>query len=221
MSEVKIRRSQRFFNSFILTFYDLMLYRCIAQYFWGCKPARLVKFYSDNLSGKHLDVGVGSGYLLRHGIKNPKDIDLSLMDLNENCLNKTEQAIYPIQAKTYQRNILVDIEGIPESYQSISVNYVMHCVPGSFKEKGIAFKHLKKLLRDDGILFGSSVVSKGVKKPCHSAVLMWVFNTIGLFDNSNDSLEDLTSVLKQYFKHVEIVESGPTVLFRVSDHELR
>jgi len=195
-----------------------MLYRCIANVFWKCKPEDLVRFYRDNLSSVHMDVGVGTGYLLRHSIDDATAVDLSLMDLNENCLNKTEKNIFPLKVKKYQRNILNEINSISEKYTSVSINYVMHCVPGDFKEKGIAFDNLKKLLDDKGVIFGSSVISLGVRKPFHSAALMWVFNAIGLFDNSNDSLEDLRGALNRNFAFVEIIESGPTVLFRASDY---
>lgn len=60
----KLRRSQRYFNKGTLFFYDLLLYGVISKYAWGCSIQRLDSHYKKYTRGKHLEVGVGTGFLL-------------------------------------------------------------------------------------------------------------------------------------------------------------
>nr|WP_139347998.1 hypothetical protein [Nocardia donostiensis] len=54
------------------------------------------------------------------------------------------------------------LDPVPEAagtgFNSIGLNLVMHCVPGTFAEKGVAFEHLARVLSDDGVLFGSTIL---------------------------------------------------------------
>jgi hypothetical protein len=103
-------------------------------------------------------------------------------------------------------------------YDSIGFNYVLHCVNGDYKEKGVVFGNLKKLLKDKGVLFGSAVLqttqSYGI-----AILLMKILNKIGVFNSANDQFEDLERALKKHFRYVSIDISSSVALFAVSDDE--
>jgi len=209
----KVEKSQKIYTKQTLDVYDFWVHYISNNYAWKCTSKKLLKHYNNNISNNHLDVGVGTGYLLNKcsfGIENPR---VGLMDLNEYCLNKTAQKIKRYNPITYKRNILEKINFEDKKYDSICVNYVMHCIPGNFKEKGIVFNNLKKLLNDDGVLFGSTVLSENVSKNLFAKFLMRIYNYKGIFNNSLDNEVDLRSELLKYFDVVNINIIGCVALF--------
>lgn len=212
----KTRTSQSYFNPFLLLFYDLALYRFISPYLWGCSSQLLIKRYNALCRSKHLETGVGTGYLLAHC--NAPIEKLGLLDLSQACLDKTARRLDHLNPDAWRRNILMPIEGIEEKYQSLSINYVMHCVPGSYTDKGVAFKHLKDLLLDGGILFGASVVRTDQSNLLAKG-LMALLNRIGVFNNSKDIVGDLEVELRSNFKYVQMERRSASVLFFATDSE--
>ena len=91
----------------------------------------------------------------------------------------------------------------------------MHCVPGTFAEKGIAFRRLTKLLFDHGVLFGTSVLSEGVNKNLLARPFMWLMNTIGVFNNRRDNEMELKSALEACGKLVYFEIVGVTAFFAI------
>lgn len=93
----------------------------------------------------------------------------------------------------------------------------MHCVPGSFKEKGIAFSNLATLLAPGGTLFGTTVLSQDVPKNLLARPFMWLMNALGVFNNRNDSARDLEMYMRDHFDIVEFQIIGVTGLFAVKN----
>ncbi len=212
----KTRTSQSYFNPFLLLFYDFMLYRFISPYLWGCSSQLLVERYNVLCRNKHLETGVGTGYLLKKC--NAPIEKLGLMDLSQACLDKTARRLSHLKPDVWRRNILTPIEGIDQKYQSLSINYVMHCVPGNYTSKGVAFKHLKTLLLDDGVLFGASVI-KTDQSNFIAKSFMALLNTLGVFNNTKDTVDDLEAELRRHFKYSHIERRSASVLFIATDCE--
>lgn len=212
-TERQLQTSQRYFNRLSLQFYDLVLYHFVSKHAWGCSTALLDAHYAQHVSANHLEVGVGTGYLLdrvRFPTPTPR---LTLMDFSASCLEKTGKRVARYQPQAVRQNILQPVTADLEKFDSIAINYVLHCVPGSFREKGIAFAHLKPLLNEGGVLFGSTVLAKGVPLNPLARGLLWLFNAIGIFINRDDSLEDLSAALNQNFAEVDLKVVGCTAVF--------
>lgn len=217
----KLKASQAYFNPLLLYFYDWVVFSFVAKNIWGVSVKQLLERYEQLVRKTHLEVGVGTGYLLDK--LNPVDTNIDLMDLSESCLEKTRSRLTRFKPATYIHNILEpytnkanNLEG---RYQSLSLNFVMHCVPGDFKEKSVAFRHLKKLLADDGVLFGVSVVAQDNKANPLAKPVMWLLNAIGLFNNSNDHPGDLRSGLEVHFRYVSVKVVSASVFFIATDDE--
>ncbi|ABC28413.1 SAM-dependent methyltransferase [Hahella chejuensis KCTC 2396] len=215
----RVKLSQRYFNPLTLAVYDLALFGFIDKYAWGCPTERVLRHYRDHLSANHLEVGVGSGYLLDHSTFPSKEPRLALMDLSESCLQKTSRRLTRYHPQCYRRNILQPVEIGAPGFDSIAVNYVMHCVPGNFERKGEAFGHLSHLLNDDGVLFGSTVLSVGVEKDMFTRLCMSSLNKAGVFCNEEDCATALHDVLRRYFNHVEMEIVGCVALFACRDRK--
>lgn len=214
--EKRTKKSQHFFNPILLSIYDFFLFNFISPYLWGCNKKQLINRYRLLCSDKHLEVGVGTGYLLDR--VSPAIRHLALMDLNINCLEKSQKRLKRYAPTLWRQNILLPIENIDERFNSISVNYVMHCVAGSYKTKGVAFGHLKSLLNENGILFGASVI-KTNDSSYPARLLMNLLNALGVFNNSGDTVKDLTSSLQSQFRFSTIIYQDSSVLFIATDSE--
>ncbi|MCX4026076.1 class I SAM-dependent methyltransferase [Endozoicomonas sp. SM1973] len=211
----QVEKSQKYFNKLSLFFYDWILYGIISKYAWGCSTIRLDEHYRNYISNNHLEVGVGTGFLLNRVKFQSGDVRLGLMDLSQSCLQKTAKKVARYQPEIYQQNLLEPITNPIEPFDSISINYVMHCVPGGFKEKGIVFKHLKSLLNENGALFGTTVLFQGVPKGLFAKLVLAIMNKLGVFNNKHDSLEELRDCLSSNFSHVDLQVEGCTAVFVV------
>jgi 2-polyprenyl-3-methyl-5-hydroxy-6-metoxy-1,4-benzoquinol methylase len=212
--QLKIEKSQQYFNKLSLFFYDAILYGVISKYAWGCSIARLDAHYARHASANHLEVGVGTGFLLNR-VRFPDPPRLALMDLSAECLEKTRRKVARYTPATYVQNILEPVAHQIDKFDSISINYVMHCVPGSFKEKGVAFSNLAVLLAPGATLFGTTVLSQHVHKNVLARPFMWLMNALGVFNNRNDSARELEAYLREHFQVVQFELAGVTAFFAV------
>jgi len=93
-------------------------------------------------------------------------------------------------------------------------NYLLHCLPGNFLSKGVVFENLKPLLGDDGgVIFGTTILGKDVRRNVLAKALMWIYNAKGIFSNVDDNAADLASVLKDNFGDYAIRIEGCVAFF--------
>ncbi|EHC89260.1 SAM-dependent methyltransferases YbcY [Salmonella enterica subsp. enterica serovar Rubislaw str. A4-653] len=68
------------YNPFTLSLYDWWVLNISNKYAWKCPTdTRLLPFFLHHMGETHLDIGVGTGYYLKHA---PATHAISLMDLN-------------------------------------------------------------------------------------------------------------------------------------------
>lgn len=211
----KTKLSQNYFNKVSLIFYDLILYGVISKYAWGSSIARLDSHYKKYVRSNHLEVGVGTGFLLNRVAFDSIQPRLALMDLSRDCLEKTKLKVSRYAPETYIQNLLEPIGYDIPQFESIGVNYVMHCVPGNLIEKSIAFSHLQPLLSKEGVLFGTTVLSEDVHKNLLAKPVMWFLNFLGIFNNRGDNARDLKNYFENNFHLIEFEVIGVTAFFAV------
>jgi ubiquinone/menaquinone biosynthesis C-methylase UbiE len=193
---------QAAYSSSFLKFYDLLVLGFNNHFAWRCPTTVLVEHYNAHVSADHLDVGVGTGYFLDRCRFPRSDPRLVLMDLNSNSLSAASRRVARYRPETVLRNVLepIDMEGEP--FSSIGLNLLLHCVPGSLKEKAIAFDRLRVHLRPGGVIFGATVLSVGVERNRLARATMRLYTAKGIFHNDQDSLADLQAVLEERFVDV-------------------
>jgi hypothetical protein len=211
----RTRRSQRYFNSLTLFFYDFILYGIVSRFAWGSSTQRLDAHYRTYASANHLEVGVGTGYLLNRVVFASNRPRVALMDLSVACLERARRKVARHAPAIYIQNLLEPVRAAIPAFDSISVNYVMHCIPGGFKEKGVALAHLAPLLSAQGVLSGTTVLSEGVAKNLLARPAMWLLNLLGVFNNRRDSAQDLKIFPAQNFQVLEFEVVGVTAYFAV------
>lgn len=204
---------QRVYNRFTLSLYDLILFKICTGPIWGCSTDKLLQQYNDNISNNHLDVGVGSGYLLDKCQFPTAQPQLALMDLNEASLSYTANRLRRYNPTTYRRNILAPIALDGAKYDSIGLNYLLHCLPGNIVEKSVVFDHLYQHLQPGGVIFGTTILGSGIKANYVAKRLMKIYNKKQVFCNAADDLASFKQSLASRYADFSLNVQGCAVMF--------
>jgi hypothetical protein len=200
------------FSRGMLKYYDRLLeFTC--HRVWHCPIQRTLELYRRHLSSNHLEVGVGTGYFLEHSRFPGPEPRLALLDLSPHCLQRTATRLSRYTPEVYRANALAPIELSVRRFDSIAMNYVLHCMPGAIPGKGAAFANLKPLLNESGVLFGSTVLRHGVRCDLGARAFMRLYNECKVFCNLEDSLADLRRALEKTFGKVQIEVIGCVAQF--------
>lgn len=161
--------------------------------------------------------GVGTGWYLDHCRFPHPHPRIGLMDLNPSSLATAAKRIERYRPTRYQANVLLPIKVNAAPFCSISMTYLLHCLPGTMAEKTVALDHLAPLLAPGGVVFGATVLSQGVERSGAAEVLMRAYNRRGIFSNEADSLDSLRAALSNRFKESDVTVLGSGALFVARD----
>lgn len=198
-----------------LRYYDLIVLSISNRLIWKCPSRHIEQLYNECVRDKHLDIGVGTGYFLDR-CRFPGTPDITLLDLNEASLAAAEKRIERYAPKTVTANVLEPLPLGEEKFDSVGLNYLLHCIPGDLKSKACVFDHILPHLNPGGVLFGSTLLSHGVKRSFLARKLMAIYNSKRIFSNEQDALTDLEQALHRRFNDVEINVIGSAALFRAT-----
>ena len=207
------RKGVAAYTPLTLAFYDLAVLGFSNSFVWQCPSHVLLDFYNQHISDKHLDIGVGTGYFLdrcRFPSSAPK---IALFDLNPHSLAKSAKRLHRYNPSCHMGNVLQPIDIGMSAFDSISLNYLLHCLPGDLTSKSIVFEHVKLLLRDGGVIFGSTILGEGVRHNPLAKQLMKIYNAEGIFSNLSDRQSDLEAGLKAHFDEYTVHIAGSVALF--------
>ena len=197
-----------------LRLYDVGVLGASNQLIWRCPSKRILASYQAGISANHLDAGVGTGYFLdrvRFPARSPR---VGLLDLNPRSLIHAARRLVRFAPEVYRADVLQPIAIPIEPFESIGLNYLLHCLPGPMPAKAAAFDNLLPLLRPGGTIFGGTVLRRVPGLPLQARAVMTVYNALGVFDNKDDSLDGLRSELASRFAEVEVETVGAVALFR-------
>lgn len=212
-SQAQIDAGQAAFTSYNLPLYDFFILDLVCRFAWRCDTAKVMAFYRQHLSANHLEVGVGTGYFLDHSVFPSANPRLGLLDLNPHCLQHAAERLARYAPEIHRGNILEPLAVDARRFDTVGLNYVLHCLPGSLPGKGIAFKHLSALLNPGGKLFGATVLHGGVQHNFLAKHLMQQLNKRRLFSNQQDGLDGLVLALEQQLTNVQVETHGSVALF--------
>ncbi|HHQ4456577.1 class I SAM-dependent methyltransferase [Aeromonas salmonicida] len=214
MNTLDTTKGARVYTPLTLSLYDAWVLGVSNRWAWRCPTKQvLLPFFEKHCRQHHLDVGVGSGFYLQHA-RWSQDTELTLLDMNQNSLQAAAKRAQVRRISMLQHDVMQPLpEALRQRYDSISLFYLLHCLPGSLNEKGTALSHLSSLLRPEGVLFGATILGKGVKHNRLGRKLMTAYNRKGIFHNHNDDLFSLQAELKRRFKEVDLSVEGTVALF--------
>jgi SAM-dependent methyltransferase len=145
------------------------------------------------------------------------------MDLNPSSLAAASRRDSAIKIKEcIQHDVF---ETIPIKYHakfdSISMFYLLHCLPGTLKEKERVIVNVANALKPDGTLYGATILGDSAAHNRFGNKLMKIYNSKGIFSNREDSEQDLHSVLSSNFVDVNVVRVGKVVIFSAKGRALK
>jgi len=209
----EVRAGQAAYTKAVLAVYDQVVLGLFCRFVWRCPSRHLQELYQRHLSANHLDAGVGTGYFLdRCQFPAPRP-RLALLDLNPNSLDVAGRRLARYHPETYRANVLEPLTIPGLKFDSVGVNFLLHCLPGPLRAKAVALDHLKAVLNPGGVLFGSTLLAGGVNRPLLARLLMRFFNAVGVFGNAGDDLDGLTAELTRRFSGVSVRVVGSLALF--------
>jgi hypothetical protein len=97
-------------------------------------------------------------------------------------------------------NVLEPLQCDVPAFDSIALNYVLHCLPGTMQSKQVVFDNLKPWLNPAGVVFGTTILGQGLRPNYLARKLMQLYNAKGIFSNRQDNLSDLEAILKRSFR---------------------
>lgn len=193
--------------------YDPLVVRFANRFTWRCSSRELLNLYTNHVSADHLDVGPGTGwYLYRCKFPVPRP-RLALMDINPNVLALSARRLARYEPDEFRVNILEPIDIGGRRFDSIGMTHVLHCLPGTMREKARAFDHLLPLLRPGGVIFGSTILSGGVPQTRLSRSQLRQMNDAQVFSNIDDSLGALDEALGLRFSKHTLSAVGSVGIF--------
>ena len=201
------------YSPWVLALYDWWVLGVSNRWIWRCPTNHLLAHFNRYVTSNHLDVGVGTGYFLDHAHFPSTTPQLALLDLNPTCLMTTATRVSRYHPTVYHANILEPLSFPIPKFDSISLNYVLHCLPGAFETKGVVFDHLKTLLNPGGIIFGSTLLYESDQTNRIATKLMQAYNARQIFSNTLDQEEGLRGHLMKRFAEVTIERKGYVALF--------
>lgn len=213
VTETNIKAGQAVYTKLLLKIYNILVLDISNRWIWRCPKRYQLRQYNQCVTTNHLDIGVGTGYYLKH-CNWPALTCLSLMDLNPTCLTVASKAAHALAPQVYQADIFKSQEALGEQFTSISMNYLLHCLPGSMDEKAIVIANAAAMLKRQGILFGATILSDDHLQTGLSRRLAGFYNKKSIFSNQQDDFASLNRILNMHLKDVEIKLSGCVALFR-------
>jgi 2-polyprenyl-3-methyl-5-hydroxy-6-metoxy-1,4-benzoquinol methylase len=197
----------------MLATYDLIVLQLGNRFATRCPTGRILDLFDRHVTANHLDVGVGTGYFLdkcRFPSKAPR---VALMDINLPSLNFAGRRLERYAPEIYQRDLLEPLDTSIPRFDSISCNYLLHCLPGTIAQKGVVLERLAALLNPGGVLFGATILARGADAGAIARVTMFGYNVVGIFANREDDLAGLRSTLETRFERSTVESVGAAALF--------
>jgi SAM-dependent methyltransferase len=196
----------------VLGVYDWFVLGFSNHLIWRCPTAALRRLYDRNVAGRHIDIGVGTGYFLDKARWPTANPSITLVDLNPNSLAAAFRRIRRYAPDTVTANAL---EALPVAgmFRSAALCYLLHCMPGAIPQKAVVFDHLRPLLEPGSRVFGATILQGGVPRSRVAQALMNLYNRKGIFSNAGDTIEDLDEALRVRFENVSVEVKGAVALF--------
>lgn len=207
---------QAVYNRAVLSIYDLTVLHTALPLLMGCSLRSLLDLYERNLDSSHVDIGVGTGYLLDRARFPVPDPRITLVDLNPAPLRMTAARLRRYRARPVLASALDPLPLATSSAGSAGLTLLLHCLPGPMSRKATALSHAARVVRPGGRVFGATVLGTGVDRRAPARALMSVYNARGIFHNADDSPDALHAELTARFSSPTLTLHGCVAFFEAT-----
>ncbi|TWU29876.1 class I SAM-dependent methyltransferase [Bythopirellula polymerisocia] len=217
VSQEQVEAGQAVYTRRTLALYDWFVLGVSNRFVWRCPTWRLLEHYDRYVTGNHLDVGVGTGYFLDRCRFTESEPRIALLDLNADALAYASQRISRYRPEVYRYNVLehppTEIVAEITKFDSVGINYLLHCLPGTMESKAVVFDNLLAVMNPNAVLFGATLLQGDVPRNFLAKRFMKSYNSQGIFSNTQDTLEWLEKELTERFAEVSVEVVGCAAVF--------
>jgi ubiquinone/menaquinone biosynthesis C-methylase UbiE len=208
---------QELYSGRFLRIYDPLVLGFNSYLVWRCPTSRMVRHYARHVGSRHVDIGPGTGYFLDRAPL-PSKVQITLVDPNPDVLAHAARRLARLRPATIQADVLKPLPLAPSAqFDSVALNYVLHCLPGPPERKTAAVRHAAEVLTDSGVLFGATVLGASGPHTPLSRMMLWYTNRTRIFDNLSDSYAGIREVLAECFARVDISLVGTVAVFAATN----
>jgi hypothetical protein len=207
-----VAKAHAIYTPSMLSIYDVLVHGLSNHIAWRCPTRKLLDHYRANLSANHLEAGVGTGYFLDRADRSDFD-RLVLLDINRNCLAHAERQLARFKPALCEANLLAPLNLDLAPFSSIGLTYLLHCLPGRMSDKLVALDRLRPLMDQRAVLFGATILGRGIAPNWAARALLDIYNEKGVFNNRDDDLQSLADGLRRRFDDVQVETQGCVALF--------
>lgn len=193
--------------------YDALVVRLSNSYVWRCRAGKILEHYDRHVAASHLDVGPGTGYYLNRCHFPAQMPRITLLDPNPEVLRFAGARLRRYEPTQHAADALKPIDLPPGSFASVGISYVLHCLPGGMRTKAAVFDNVIRLLGSRGVVFGATILDRGVDHTRLGRTLMRVYNRKGIFSNVGDDPDGLERELVRRFVDYRLDIVGSVALF--------
>jgi hypothetical protein len=210
----EVEAGQRVYTPLVLRAYDLFVLGFSGRFVWRCSSSKMLERYDRHVGARHLDIGVGTGWFLDHCGWPTESPRITLLDLNEHALSAAAGRIRRYAPTTVRANVLDPVELGDARFGSIGLNFLFHCLPGGLQWKAATVaSNLRPYLAPNGVVFGSTILGRGVSHNLLGRRLLRLYNRKRIFSNLDDDRQGLDQGLASELTDVEIQVVGTVALF--------
>jgi methyltransferase family protein len=216
LNEPEITPGAALYSPRTLRMYDWFVLGLSNRMIWRCPTPNLLELYQRHVTGRHMDVGVGTGYYLDK-VRFPTPAPaIALVDLSPHSLEYAARRIRRYQPTIHRANVLEPFLVDGGGFESVGVTYLLHCLPGDLASKSVFFDHLRPNLAPGAVVFGATILGVGVKHNLPGRALMRTYNRQGFMGSAQDRVEDLEAALDRRFARHTVEVRGVVALFTAS-----
>lgn len=201
---------QKEYTPWFLEIYDWLVLGFFGPVVWRCPTRRLVEHYRRYIRRRHLDVGPGTGYFLERA-RLPAGAQVTLLDPNPNVLAHAARRIAHAPS-VIEADVLLPL-AVDGRFDSVAMNYVLHCLPGPMRRKAAAIRNVAAVLEPGGVLFGATVLGTPELHTWLSRAALRANNRREVFDNLSDTEAGLREILSESFEAVDVDVVGTVAIF--------
>ncbi len=186
---------------------------------WKTRAEPGLELYRRHMGHRHLDVGPGTGWFIVER-RPPEDTEITLVDPNPNVLEHCAETLSIWEPELVQANVLdpLPVEG---PFDSAALAHVIHCLPGPMTAKARAIENIAAVLADSGVLFGGTVLGLSAGHSWSARMFLHLFNLQGGFDNRDDDVDGLRTMLEGSFHDVEVTIPSASIAYFVASRPRR
>ena len=201
------------YGRWMLAAYDPLVLGLTTPLAWGCPTRSSRDHYARSVGAVHVEIGPGTGYFPDHVRFPVPDPQITLVDINRGPLDVAVRRLGRYRPTALRADVLQPLSLPPASADSVALGFVLHCLPGGPAAKRQALRHAAAIVRDDGWVFGGTVLDRGVRHSPHSRIHQALLNASGVFHNRGDDLDGLHDALQEQFREVQVATHGAIALF--------